>query len=144
MEYLFKACVVLGAIFFVIECTRLEAISRSRDRELKEWGDTVNRQLGTKKMSGGSWDYLYWKGPDELVSSTESLQKMADRLTELDYAHDAASETQELVLIIKQFRNRAGAMRRRLSNVWQAVEWLDSGDWEEGAVKDRLTHYREN
>ncbi len=48
MEYLFKACVVLGAIFFVIECTRLETVPCNRDRELKEIEDTVNDQWGTK------------------------------------------------------------------------------------------------
>lgn len=48
MEYLFKACMILCAIFFVIECTRLENEARNREREWTEIEDTVNDQWGTK------------------------------------------------------------------------------------------------
>lgn len=93
-------------------------------------------------MSGGSWEYLCHKGIDELVDSEDVIQKMTERLIALGYAADAAKETQELVLVIRQFRNHGTMIADRLSEIWKAVEWVDSGDWTDGHIQSALKAYR--
>lgn len=93
-------------------------------------------------MSGGSYDYLCHKDPEELLVMDRQLQEMADRLAGLGYAQDAALETQELILNLRQFRNRIEASSRRLCNVWRAVEWCDSGDTSEESIRLELQTYR--
>jgi len=93
-------------------------------------------------MSGGSYDYLSSKDVADLLQAQETIQNMADRLAGLGYAQDAAKETQELLLTLRQFDNRISAMQNRLSNVWHAVEWWDSCDSGEDGVKNALEKYR--
>jgi len=93
-------------------------------------------------MSGGSYDYLYSKDVEDLLHTQETIQNMADRLAGLGYASDAAKETQELLLTLRQFENRISAMKERLSDVWHSVEWWDSCDSGEDSVKNALEKYR--
>jgi len=93
-------------------------------------------------MSGGSYDYLFYKDPDELLNSLSTIQDMTDRLAGLGYADDAASETEYLLLTIRQFENRISTMKARLEDVWRAVEWWDSNDSGEDGVKKALDAYR--
>ena len=93
-------------------------------------------------MSGGSYDYLYSKDVEDLLHTQETIQNMADRLAGLGYASDAAKETQELLLTLRQFENRISAMKERLSDVWHSVEWWDSCDSGEDGVKNALEKYR--
>lgn len=81
-------------------------------------------------MSGGSYNYLYCKDSSQLLSgeADEELQNMADRLAGLGYANDAAKETQSLLLLLRQSRNRIESQIERLKDVWHIVEWVDSGD----------------
>lgn len=91
-------------------------------------------------MSGGSYDYLCFKAVEQI--SDEQLQRMADRLAGLAYAIDAAAETENLLLTIRQYQNRLSVMTERLRGVWQAIEWWDSNDWGEDAVKNAIEKYR--
>ncbi|GII89643.1 hypothetical protein Ssi03_76330 [Sphaerisporangium siamense] len=96
-------------------------------------------------MSGGSYNYLYQD--DELhelarYSRMEDLRSMADRLAGLGYAADAAAETEELLVILRQSRIRAEVRARRLAAVWKAIEWWDSCDWTEDQVKGALAQFR--
>ena len=93
-------------------------------------------------MSGGSFNYLCVQEPDQIMANDSHLQAMADALAALGYADDAAAETEELLLTVRQMRNRISAMARRLSDVHYAVEWWKSGDWSEDQVKDALLKYR--
>jgi hypothetical protein len=93
-------------------------------------------------MSGGSYDYLYGKDPYSILEAQDDLERMSNRLAGLGYAEDAAKETEEFVLIIRQFLNRAGARIDRLAQVWKAVEWWDSCDWGEEETKKALAKYR--
>jgi hypothetical protein len=93
-------------------------------------------------MSGGSYEYLCWKQPRELLAKQDAVQQMADRLAGLGYARDAAKETQAFLLTLRQFENRIEAMQDRLSDVWHAVEWWDSGDSGEDGVRAALAKYR--
>lgn len=81
------------------------------------------------------------KSAEELFSMEEQLQSMADRLARLGYP-DAASETMETLLEIRQARIRIGSRIKRLSSVWQSVEWCDSGDCSEDAIKSAIEQYR--
>jgi hypothetical protein len=95
-------------------------------------------------MSGGSYNYLYCKDSSDLLagSSDEELQQMSDRLAELGYAKDAASETQYLLLTIRQCRNRIETSRKRLEQLWKAIEYWDSNDSSEQSFKEELNKYR--
>ncbi|MFF4179705.1 hypothetical protein [Streptomyces sp. NPDC001750] len=94
-------------------------------------------------MSGGSYNYLCaaLDLPD-LSQQQWQLQKMSDRLSGLGYAADAARETEELLVLLRQWETRAMVRVERLSDLWKAVEWWDSGDTGEEAVKDALEKYR--
>lgn len=94
-------------------------------------------------MSGGSYDYLcqaYDLG--DLIKKQGRLQEMADRLAGIGYATDAAKETEELVVMLRQWQVRASVRLARLADVWKAVEWTDSCDWGEAAIHKALATYR--
>lgn len=93
-------------------------------------------------MSGGSYNYLYVKDVEHLIGRDDSLQEMADRLAGLGYANDAAAETQDVLLQIRQFTNRVEQSIERLRIVWKAVEWWDSNDSTEEGLKEALELYR--
>src|SRR5215207_487543 len=94
-------------------------------------------------MSGGSYDYLCYQGDlDELIGRKRTLREMADRLAGLGYAQDAAAETEELLVMLRQWEVRAQVRAKRLQDVWKAIEWWDSCDWSEDRVKEALAEYR--
>ncbi len=93
-------------------------------------------------MSGGSYNYLCWKEARDLFESTTELEQMSERLATLGWASDAAAETDELILIIRAATNRVDARIKRLSPVWHAVEWWDSGDSGEDHLREELSKYR--
>lgn len=94
-------------------------------------------------MSGGSYNYLCntWD-LDRLLEHEGDLEAMSLRLAGLGYAGDAARETEELLLLLRQWKNRAEARVERLRGVWKAIEWWDSSDWGEDDVRKALTKYR--
>lgn len=94
-------------------------------------------------MSGGSYEYLCWADDlDRLLEKQHHLEAMADRLAGLGYADDAAAETTDLLLTLREWQVRARAHVERLSDVWKAIEWWDSCDWGEERVHEALTAYR--
>jgi hypothetical protein len=94
-------------------------------------------------MSGGSYDYLGTVYDlDGLLQKRHQLDAMRDRLAGLGYAKDAAMETEELIRTLRQFEVRLEVALKRLQPVWHAIEWWDSCDWGEDAVKRTLDEYR--
>lgn len=93
-------------------------------------------------MSGGAFDYLYCKEAEQLFGSPSQLQEMADRLAGLPYAADAAKDAYDLLAIVTSQLVRVEAAQRRLADVFYAVEWWDSGDSGEDAVRKALAKYR--
>ncbi|NEB42247.1 hypothetical protein [Streptomyces sp. SID14515] len=94
-------------------------------------------------MSGGSYNYLCYSGDLEDINSRRyDLEQMAARLAGLGYAQDAARETEELLLLLRQWEVRAATRIQRLTTVWKAVEWWDSSDWSEDRVREALAKYR--
>lgn len=94
-------------------------------------------------MSGGSYNYLSSKDSQDLLTAQSDIEAMAQRLAGLGYATDAARETEELLLIIRQSLIRIDTRAERLGKIWHAVEWWDSGDSDENNVKDALDKYRQ-
>lgn len=95
-------------------------------------------------MSGGSYDYLFVKDADNLAEHENVLEQMADRLAGLGYAEDAARETHETLLLLRQARVRLQARIDRLSGIWRAVEWWDSGDSGPSYLDEVLSQYRQD
>jgi len=95
-------------------------------------------------MSGGSYDYICYKEPEDLLEYDSTIQEMADDLAKLGYANDAAADTQDLLLELRAFKNRIRARQQRLEGVWRAKEWWRSGDSGEDDFKKALESYRGN
>ena len=94
-------------------------------------------------MSGGSFNYLCrtWDLND-LIGKHGSLEAMASELAGLGYAQDAARETEELLVMLRQWEVRANVRVERLREVWKAVEWWRSSDYSEDQVHEALAEYR--
>lgn len=93
-------------------------------------------------MSGGSYNYLFIKQADELFGDDNDLERMADRLAGLGWADDAAKDTYDLLAVLRTQTVRVDAARDRLRDLFQAVEWWDSGDSGEEGVRQALASYR--
>lgn len=94
-------------------------------------------------MSGGSFNYLcHTWDLNDLVEKRGSLEAMATELSGLGYAQDAARETEELLVMLRQWEVRAGVRIERLREVWKAVEWWRSCDYGEDQVREALAEYR--
>lgn len=92
-------------------------------------------------MSGGSYNDLYHKDTDSILSEIDELKRMRDRLVELDYL-DAAKETESLILVIKSFYVQSETIISRLNKVWKSVECMDSSDLGMEEVKESIKEYR--
>lgn len=94
-------------------------------------------------MSGGSFNYLFSAlDLGDVISQRYSLEEMAAELASLGYAADAARETEELLVLIRQWEVRTELRVSRLRDVWKAVEWWRSCDSSEAAVHEALAAYR--
>lgn len=93
-------------------------------------------------MSGGSYEYLCFADADEVRGKEEQVRRMADRLSALGYADDAAAETMDLLLTLRQQRVYVQSVLSRLSGIWHSVEWWDSGDSGEDGLEFCLRRYR--
>lgn len=93
-------------------------------------------------MSGGSYDYASLTNEYEVHNHVAGLEQIRDRLAQLGYAQDAATETEDLLVTLRQFEVRAGVRIKRLAPVWQAIEWWDSGDSGEDRLRRALDEYR--
>ena len=85
-------------------------------------------------MSGGSFNYLCHA---ELTERKQTVMEMRDELHRLGY-HDAALATDGVVAAMNQIE----AAQRNLADVWHAVEWLCSCDWDEDSVAEVLAKWR--
>ena len=94
-------------------------------------------------MSGGSFNYLCrtWE-LDAVLNKMGDLQDMSNALSALGYAQDAARETEELLVILRQWEVQTAVRLDRLREVWKAMEWWRSRDWGEDQFKQTLAEYR--
>jgi hypothetical protein len=94
-------------------------------------------------MSGGSYRYLCYADSSDINNRREELTQMRDRLTELGFK-DAAKETESVLLMLDSFEVRLSTRLERMSDVWKAIEWLDSGDSDFIGVECAIDKYRES
>ena len=92
-------------------------------------------------MSGGSFNYLYCKEPEELFNSIGLLVDMEDALITLDF-DDVARDTRALIEDIKKAETAIRAKQERLNPVFRAVEHYYSGDIGKDGLKQALEQYR--
>jgi hypothetical protein len=92
-------------------------------------------------MSGGSYGYLcYVEDATDLTEKRGELEKMRERLSGLPWAHAAAVETERIAAAVRRLDAYLEASRS-LMDVWRAVEWWDSGDTGEDAVRLAAREY---
>lgn len=89
-------------------------------------------------MSGGSYDYLYSKGLDEIVDSFY-YQKAIDKLSTLEYAQNVVSEMKEIQSQAKDLKARL----ENLSGALRALEWWESCDSSEESLKEACEKFNE-
>jgi hypothetical protein len=107
-------------------------------------------------MSGGSFNYLCHREADELLVRQQDIRDMVDFLNQMIYsarktgkapetwllqAEKAKRETLELLLFIEQVEKRLNGYLDRLSPVWKAIEWWQSGDWSKDQFEEALKEY---
>jgi hypothetical protein len=84
-------------------------------------------------MSGGAYDYLCFADDEQLFGYLEHIDKVGKRLRELGYP-DHARYTERVAAQLRWAVDDA----HQLQSVWHAVEWLDSGDWEEERFRSEM------
>lgn len=87
-------------------------------------------------MSGGSHNYLFCA--DITSERRDDIARMAVRLRELGH-HDAALRTSEVLAALDVIDE----LQRELSDVWHAVEWVDSCDWGRGDEAKAVESWRQ-
>ena len=93
-------------------------------------------------MSGGSYNYLCFKEPEELIGRVADIESMAQRLLDVGYP-DVAGDMQRLAEYCKSARLRVAVLSDMLNSVMHAVEWYDSGDYGLSNLKKVLEEYRD-
>ncbi len=94
-------------------------------------------------MSGGSYDYLWYKDAEELFSwdGIEALDKIATSMINHG-AVDIAKDTLRLKNYIEQTLCRVEVMQEALEGVFHAVERRDSCDIGDKQLKEAFERYR--
>lgn len=97
-------------------------------------------------MSGGSYNYLYRAAETDdvtqLVQQIGDLQAMKDRLDELAAQEvPGAAYGAYMTRVALAHLRRSQHTARRLVEIWHAVEWLDSGDWDMAQAREALARY---
>jgi hypothetical protein len=94
-------------------------------------------------VSGGSFNYLcHTWDLDAILGKMGDLQDMSLALAALGYAQDAARETEELLVILRQWEVQTTVRLDRLREVWKAMEWWRSSDYDEDDFREALAQYR--
>lgn len=94
-------------------------------------------------MSGGSYDYLCYSEFPEFISENRinDMEQIEKRLIEKGYP-DIAKDVRRLIEYSLSAKNRLGVLFDKLSPVFHAVEWYDSGDISEDTLSEELEKYR--
>lgn len=92
-------------------------------------------------MSGGSYNYLCTKDVDELTPHNDDLAHMIERLDGIGWATAAAANTRAVRDKLRAFHDEIQALLTDLEPVWHAVEWRDSGDWDDDQLRAALVRY---
>ena len=93
-------------------------------------------------MSGGSFNYLYCKDPEELFSNVEYIVDMSDLALKLGY-EDIALDLTRLAEYIKSAKIRVTVLQGQLREVMHALEWYDCCDIGEDSLREHIEEYRQ-
>lgn len=93
-------------------------------------------------MSGGRYNNLWSADAPHLFENFQHLATIRDRLAEL--GHNEASIATGIVVL--QMEDLCKTLeywmeKNRLSEVWKAVEWLDSGDYGPEQVQEAVSDF---
>lgn len=94
-------------------------------------------------MSGGSYNYLCFKTPEELPQAAHELERMLDDAILLGYADDFAAELANLRGLMRRYHIRAEQAMRNLELPMRSMEWWRSCDYGEDDFKRDLAKWRE-
>ena len=92
-------------------------------------------------MSGGSFDYLYCREPEELFERVGYIEDMSEIALRLGY-EDIALDLTRLAEYIKSARIRVTVLQEQLKEVMHSIEWYESCDIGEDTLKKRFEEYR--
>ena len=94
-------------------------------------------------MSGGSFNYLYCKEPEQLFDNSVigDLADMEVILLTRNYT-DVARDVRRLIEYIKSARNRVDVLQAQLKPVLKAVEWYESADYGDTDLAKAIEEYR--
>lgn len=94
-------------------------------------------------MSGGSFDYLCYKAPGEIVDRTDQLERMADMLAAEFPGSRAAEDTRLLLEHVRLLWKslHSGPLGDLQSNVWHAIEWWQSCDTSRERAAEAVAKY---
>lgn len=92
-------------------------------------------------MSGGSYDYLYCKEPEELFSRAEYIEDMSETARKLGY-EDIALDLTRLAEYIKSAKIRVTVLQEQLKDVMHDIEWYEDCDIGEDTLKKTFEEYR--
>lgn len=93
-------------------------------------------------MSGGAFDYFYYKVDDQLAVLTQTLAEM---LIEMDA--DQSRYDPEAAKILRGFGARMTALQeeaKELSDLMHAVEWVASNDYGPQTITDAVTKLKQD
>ena len=94
-------------------------------------------------MSGGCYDYLYCKEPEELFSKAGDIEDMASTLEKLNCL-DVARDIRRLAEYIKTAYNMVDVLSEQLKPIMKAVEWYEDNDIGEDTLKEEVERYRQS
>jgi hypothetical protein len=92
-------------------------------------------------MSGGSFDYLCYKDPEDLFYHLDTIKEMEDKLRELGCTK-GADATKAFHDDIKDTYARFLKTREALSTIWHAVEWGEDNDYNPEQVQEILNRFQ--
>lgn len=92
-------------------------------------------------MSGGSFNYLYCKNPNEVFAAVNDVEDMAEILVKMGYL-DVARDMMRLSEYIRTAYNRIDVLSTQLKPVMKAVEWYEDSDISEDSMKKTIDIYR--
>lgn len=94
-------------------------------------------------MSGGSFNYLFAvQDLGDILSRTYDLEGMHSSLEALDCAQDVTEKTEEIIDFLRRVDKEFQEKVEPLRDVWKAMEWWRSMDWDEEKFKEALAQYR--
>lgn len=92
-------------------------------------------------MSGGSFEYLYTKAPEELMDKANVIDEMAEILVKQKYL-DVAQDMERLSEYIRSAYIRIDVLSKQLRPVMKAVEYYEDGDIGDERLKQIVEEYR--